>query len=133
MKVYKTLLIIAVITFAASISGIKAYTVEHLQGIKVDGFNRSYYYTENIDTSQMGRHHKLRDVRVGRSLDVRLEKSGINSAWKELNTNQNVVLTNSNSSQALYMQGGNFTLHVDSRINYFSQTNLDSVLWYLEI
>ena len=88
----------------------------------------------------MGRHHKIRDIDIERSLDVRLRKYNTyesdgytDTEWYPIYSGTSLALTNSLSPYNLFMQGGEFVLQFDSRINYVTSTDINYILWYLEV
>ena len=88
----------------------------------------------------MGQHHKIRDIDIERSLDVRLRKYNTyesdnytDTEWYPIYSNTSLALTNSLSPVNLFMQGGDFVLQFDSRIHYVTSTDINYILWYLEV
>ncbi len=88
----------------------------------------------------MGQHHKIRDIDIERSLDVRLRKYNTyeldnytDTQWYPIYSDTSLALTNSLSPVNLFMQGGEFVLQFDSRIHYVTSTDINYILWYLEV
>lgn len=135
MKTIKILMALLIVTIITNSHDIYAYNVATIVNKEVPGFNGSYYTDwYNIPTASMARHHKVRDIDVSRELDVRVEKKkGSKGSWALLQTGSSDELTNSLSHKDLYMCGGDFQLHINSRIYYVTKTKINNVLWYLEV
>lgn len=129
------------ITSLSSCADVFAYNVKEIRDLKVPGFNgkvdTGHVY---IDIVNMGRHHKIRDIDIERSLDVRLRKYNTyevdnytDTAWYPIYSDTSLALTNSLSPVNLFMQGGEFVLQFDSRIHYVTSTDINYILWYLEV
>lgn len=141
MKTIKVLLILLTVTAITGSANVFAYNVKEIRNLNVPGFNgkvdTGHVY---IDTVNMGQHHKIRDIDIERSLDVRLRKYNTyesdnytDTEWYPIYSNTSLALTNSLSPVNLFMQGGDFVLQFDSRIHYVTSTDINYILWYLEV
>ena len=141
IKTIRTLLILFAITSLSSCADVFAYNVKEIRNVVVPGFNgkvdTGHVY---IDTVYMGQHHKIRDIDIERSLDVRLRKYNTyeldnytDTQWYPIYSDTSLALTNSLSPVNLFMQGGEFVLQFDSRIHYVTSTDINYILWYLEV
>lgn len=137
MKIYKTLILVFMVTLLTSAFGVFAYGTGalYISNESVPGFNGSWY--SDGRTKNMAGDQTVTNVSTQRSLDMQLQyyNTVTNSwlsgaAWYILNTGNNVTfLSEGPVSYYPSLMLADYRLHVDSRITYINSTKIYSATY----
>lgn len=144
MKILKMLLVVLTVVTIMNFVGVSAssiYNVDTITNLFVPKGRGSNTSPERyIDTAEMGRHHKLKEISISKPLDVRVQKYGsategwMGSTWYDIYNKTSITLTyNTYLDIPFYMQGGTFRLEFRTRGWELFNANVNKAVWYLQI